>query len=168
LFIHGHRFTFKHLCWHLITKILRNGPKAHFPFSRDLGPNPTRYIGPCRAWAVLFSVLRAGPCTPILQGLLRGRGLKCKKHGGRRMDFEESGLYVCIYVHGPAYVHTIWHHFSITCWSHSPVLAMHQWQEGGRPACLLRTPPPPPPRVPVHVSSQRQPDPGPSHAYMCM
>jgi hypothetical protein len=32
LFIHGHRFTFKHLCWHLITKILRNGPKAHFPF----------------------------------------------------------------------------------------------------------------------------------------
>jgi hypothetical protein len=22
-----------HLCWHLITKILRNGPRAHFPFS---------------------------------------------------------------------------------------------------------------------------------------
>jgi hypothetical protein len=33
LFIHGHRFTFKHLCWHLITKILRNGPRAHFPFN---------------------------------------------------------------------------------------------------------------------------------------
>jgi hypothetical protein len=33
LFIHGHRFTFKHLCWHSITKILRNGPRAHFPFS---------------------------------------------------------------------------------------------------------------------------------------
>jgi hypothetical protein len=33
LFIHGHRFTFKHLCWRLITKILRNGPKAHFPFN---------------------------------------------------------------------------------------------------------------------------------------
>jgi hypothetical protein len=33
LFIHGHRFTFKHLCLHSITKILRNGPKAHFPFS---------------------------------------------------------------------------------------------------------------------------------------
>jgi hypothetical protein len=33
LFIHGHRFTFKHLCWHSITKILRNGPKAHFPFN---------------------------------------------------------------------------------------------------------------------------------------
>jgi hypothetical protein len=32
LFIHGHRFTLKHLCWHSITKILRNGPKAHFPF----------------------------------------------------------------------------------------------------------------------------------------
>jgi hypothetical protein len=32
LFIHGHIFTFKHLCLHSITKILRNGPKAHFPF----------------------------------------------------------------------------------------------------------------------------------------
>jgi hypothetical protein len=32
LSVHGHRFTFKHLCWHSITKILRNGPKAHFPF----------------------------------------------------------------------------------------------------------------------------------------
>jgi hypothetical protein len=35
LFIHGHRFTFKHLCLQSITKILRNGPRAHFPFSRD-------------------------------------------------------------------------------------------------------------------------------------
>jgi hypothetical protein len=33
LSIHGHRFTFKYLCWHAITKILRNGPRAHFPFS---------------------------------------------------------------------------------------------------------------------------------------
>jgi hypothetical protein len=33
LFTHGHRFTFKHLCLHSITKILRNGPKAHFPFN---------------------------------------------------------------------------------------------------------------------------------------
>jgi hypothetical protein len=33
LFIHGHRFTFKHLWLHSITKILRNGPRAHFPFS---------------------------------------------------------------------------------------------------------------------------------------
>jgi hypothetical protein len=33
LFILGHIFTFKHLCLHSITKILRNGPKAHFPFS---------------------------------------------------------------------------------------------------------------------------------------
>jgi hypothetical protein len=22
------------LCWHLITKILRNGPRAHFPFNK--------------------------------------------------------------------------------------------------------------------------------------
>jgi hypothetical protein len=28
-----HRSTQKHLCWHSITKILRNGPKAHFPFN---------------------------------------------------------------------------------------------------------------------------------------
>jgi hypothetical protein len=33
LFINWHRFTFKHLCWHSITKILRNGPRAHFPFN---------------------------------------------------------------------------------------------------------------------------------------
>jgi hypothetical protein len=28
-----HILTLKHLCWQLITKILRNGPRAHFPFS---------------------------------------------------------------------------------------------------------------------------------------
>jgi hypothetical protein len=28
-----HRSTQKHLRWHSITKILRNGPKAHFPFT---------------------------------------------------------------------------------------------------------------------------------------
>jgi hypothetical protein len=33
LIILGHIFTFKHLCLHSITKILRNGPKAHFPFN---------------------------------------------------------------------------------------------------------------------------------------
>jgi hypothetical protein len=33
LFNYGHIFTFKHLCLHSITKILRNGPKAHFPFT---------------------------------------------------------------------------------------------------------------------------------------
>jgi hypothetical protein len=27
-----HRSTQKHLRWHSITKILRNGPRAHFPF----------------------------------------------------------------------------------------------------------------------------------------
>jgi hypothetical protein len=35
LIILGHIFTFKHLCLHSITKILRNGPKAHFPFTPD-------------------------------------------------------------------------------------------------------------------------------------
>jgi predicted transposase YbfD/YdcC len=33
LFTTLHRSTQKHLCWHSITKILRNGPRAHFPFS---------------------------------------------------------------------------------------------------------------------------------------
>jgi hypothetical protein len=28
-----HRLTHEHLCWHSITKILRNGPRAHFPFT---------------------------------------------------------------------------------------------------------------------------------------
>jgi hypothetical protein len=32
LSIHERKFTFKHLCWHSITKILRNGPRAHFSF----------------------------------------------------------------------------------------------------------------------------------------
>ena len=35
LFIYGHIFTFKHLCLHSITKIPRNGPKAHFPFKME-------------------------------------------------------------------------------------------------------------------------------------
>jgi hypothetical protein len=31
-----HRSTQKHLRWHSITKILRNGPRAHFPFSTKM------------------------------------------------------------------------------------------------------------------------------------
>ena len=33
LFIHVHKFPIKHMCWHSITKIHRNGPRAHFPFT---------------------------------------------------------------------------------------------------------------------------------------
>jgi hypothetical protein len=44
LSIHEHKFTFKHLCWHSITKILRNGPRAHFPFS---GVYPDRWEATC-------------------------------------------------------------------------------------------------------------------------
>jgi hypothetical protein len=36
LSIHKHEFTFKHMCWHSITKILRNGPRAHFPFTSSI------------------------------------------------------------------------------------------------------------------------------------
>src|SRR5688572_5347199 len=38
LFIHVHKFTFRPLCLHSITKILRNGPRAHFPFNRRGDP----------------------------------------------------------------------------------------------------------------------------------
>jgi hypothetical protein len=31
-----HSLTHDHLCWHSITKILRNGPRAHFPFNLTL------------------------------------------------------------------------------------------------------------------------------------
>jgi hypothetical protein len=36
LFIHVHKFPIKHMCWHSITKIHRNGPRAHFPFNNHL------------------------------------------------------------------------------------------------------------------------------------
>jgi hypothetical protein len=42
LFKHGHIFTFKHLCLHSITKILRNGPKAHFPFTSSMDQSKKR------------------------------------------------------------------------------------------------------------------------------
>ena len=35
LFTHEHKFPIKHMCWHSITKIHRNGPRAHFPFSHN-------------------------------------------------------------------------------------------------------------------------------------
>jgi hypothetical protein len=48
LSIHQHEFTFKHLCWHSITKILRNGPRAHFPFSsegrKEVKLEPTDFV----------------------------------------------------------------------------------------------------------------------------
>jgi hypothetical protein len=40
LFILVHKFPIKHMCWHSITKIHRNGPRAHFPFTRN--PRATR------------------------------------------------------------------------------------------------------------------------------
>jgi hypothetical protein len=48
LFINGHIFTFKHLCLHSITKILRNGPKAHFPFNTH-SLTPLAQLRPCIA-----------------------------------------------------------------------------------------------------------------------
>jgi hypothetical protein len=51
LFIHGHRFTFKHLCLHSITKILRNGPRAHFPF-KDKTANLVLFGCGALFWAI--------------------------------------------------------------------------------------------------------------------
>jgi hypothetical protein len=64
LFIHEHIFTFKHLCLHSITKILRNGPRAHFPFIR-----PTSGLG-----LGLSPGRRRTPLCPTL-GLGLGPGL---------------------------------------------------------------------------------------------
>jgi hypothetical protein len=61
LIILGHIFTFKHLCLHSITKILRNGPKAHFPFS--------------------LTTLGAVPAVPAT--LPRPRGSVSRPPGGR-------------------------------------------------------------------------------------
>jgi hypothetical protein len=41
LFIHCINSHFKHLSWHSITKILRNGPRAHFPFRDALAVGVT-------------------------------------------------------------------------------------------------------------------------------
>jgi hypothetical protein len=73
LFIHGHIFTFKHMCWHLITKILRNGPRAHFPFS------PAHLYGPCREPDGSEFEARPrpafGPCQPGPYYFVSGRAL---------------------------------------------------------------------------------------------
>jgi hypothetical protein len=57
LFTHEHIFTFKHLCLHPITKILRNGPKAHFPFR-------VRATHDCEhGWYTSFTLCRG--CTSL-------------------------------------------------------------------------------------------------------
>jgi hypothetical protein len=71
LSIHGHIFTFWHLCLHLITKILRNGPRAHFPFTcAVLARSPRRALLASRrpsAWP------RARPSVPSARGLELGQ-----------------------------------------------------------------------------------------------
>jgi hypothetical protein len=62
LFIHCINSHFKHLSWHSITKILRNGPRAHFPFIR-------RTVG-----YTLASVLQA-TSTPHVRRPLRSEAV---------------------------------------------------------------------------------------------
>jgi hypothetical protein len=71
LSIHKHDFTFKHLCWHSITKILRNGPRAHFPFSPAPRRAPSTTPAPPRR--ALPGPALAAPCprpTPVARPAL--------------------------------------------------------------------------------------------------
>jgi hypothetical protein len=63
LFTTLHRSTQKYLRWHSITKILRNGPRAHFPFSRVMMAPPVTWSVRALGWA--------------RRRLLRGRGRVC-------------------------------------------------------------------------------------------
>jgi hypothetical protein len=85
LSIHGHRFTFKHLCWHSITKILRNGPRAHFPFS----PREER----------LRNSPASGNFSAIIR-LLRANG-HLQAHLMRARSAQKSGM--CASVHRTIY-----------------------------------------------------------------
>jgi hypothetical protein len=62
-----HRLAQKHLCWHSITKILRNGPRAHFPFNHtldELGKVRTE-VAELRAECVARHYLDGGSPAPV-------------------------------------------------------------------------------------------------------
>jgi hypothetical protein len=71
-FIHPwHKFTFKHLSWHSITKILRNGPRAHFPFNMSGAPwkdglrnSPASGFHSSRS-AIIHRTVRCTPDCPV-------------------------------------------------------------------------------------------------------
>jgi hypothetical protein len=104
LFIHGHIFTFWHLCLHLITKILRNGPRAHFPFrdamSTSMEPHPrTKQAvvlpaqGMCGHTTCLPRVRGVKMGSKVLYGgLTRKRRLKNKKKEKTYMRSPSLGL----------------------------------------------------------------------------
>jgi hypothetical protein len=45
-----HRLTQEHLRWHSITKILRNGPRAHFPFTNEIYLIEEQYLESVVDW----------------------------------------------------------------------------------------------------------------------
>jgi hypothetical protein len=64
LSIHEHKFTFKHLCWHSITKILRNGPR-HI----SLSDTPRPYIfdrGALHAYVMMMCTLNNSEPTELI------------------------------------------------------------------------------------------------------
>jgi hypothetical protein len=81
LSIHKHEFIFKHLCWHSITKILRNGPRAHFPFTPYLRPQPSRAESSPTRSKVLPYAAGAGSHT------------SCKPTQSRRSQTATRGAY---------------------------------------------------------------------------
>jgi hypothetical protein len=63
-----HRLTHDHLCWHSITKILRNGPRAHFPFNVYVTAI-TAAGGNNDEMATYFHVALSGPARTWLMNL---------------------------------------------------------------------------------------------------
>jgi hypothetical protein len=77
-----HRLTQKHLCWHSITKILRNGPRAHFPFNMLLCSSflcvirtitySLTAIKQARSWdCLLLSEFVQGTCELVMMHMTR-------------------------------------------------------------------------------------------------
>jgi hypothetical protein len=75
LFIHEHIFTFKPLCLHSITKILRNGPRAHFPFTAAVVAAAGGALGGDHPWVVVAAagtmvvvvMVAAGPMVVVAE-----------------------------------------------------------------------------------------------------
>jgi hypothetical protein len=66
-----HRSTQKYLRWHSITKILRNGTRAHFPFNRTLSSVhrivrcPHMTVGPAARHARIVRPTVGSPDSPV-------------------------------------------------------------------------------------------------------
>jgi hypothetical protein len=151
--IHGYRFTFKHLCWHSITKILRNGPRAHFPFR---GPSS---LGPCRHYQGCPAVGSA-PSPPRAPGAPKGRSAQAQS---RRPEDQPPAR--------PARAMTLGAQAGRPDSLGSPQLPRPRGEVPPRPAPVLQTgtlmPRPWIPTVPAHSGAGSM-TPGPTEREMCL